>query len=75
MSTLSIRSHRQEHNNNMRVGRPPQTVATAGEKERINQAIECLKRAKSCDNEATLLVNVSEAYRLSRDIFRQRSDL
>lgn len=55
--------------------RKPARCATALEVRQIDEAIAALKKAKSTDSEKVMLVNVSEAFKISRTIFRSRNDL
>tara|TARA_R100000687_G_scaffold82936_2_gene83876 strand:+ start:571 stop:708 length:138 start_codon:yes stop_codon:yes gene_type:complete len=42
------------------------------EVEKINDAIAALKKAKTADSETVMVGNITEAYRLTREIARSR---
>jgi hypothetical protein len=42
---------------------------------KIDDAIAALKKAKTTDNEAVMLGNITEVYRVTREIFRSRNDI
>lgn len=72
---MGNRCSHQQINPNIRVGRPTLSTRVANNVEvnQIDTAIAALKKAKSTDTESIMLGNVTEAYRLCREIFRSRS--
>ncbi len=49
--------------------------ATALERNQINEAIVCLKRAKDADNERSMMMNLEEAFRMVRQVHRSRNEV
>lgn len=72
---MSDRCSYQRPNLNTKVGSSPKLSRRAASKletSQIDQAIASLKKARTCETEATLIANVTEAFRLTRDISRSR---
>lgn len=78
---MGTRCSHQRINNNIRVGsstaRPKLAPRAASPLEvtKIDDAIAALKKAKTTDNEAVMLGNITEVYRVTREIFRSRNDI
>lgn len=74
MGNVQSRCSHQNHSN-IRLGNRPTRAAVPSEIRQIDEAIAALKKARSTDSEAVMLGNLSEAFRISRNIFRSRNDL
>lgn len=61
---------------NIRIGGPkkPRRVASDGELHKINTAIVKLNEAKQATTEPQMLVLLSDAMKIARDLWRGRSD-
>lgn len=64
----------QQHNGSIKCGRR-EPIATAGERDQLNQAIIALRNAKDATNETHFLKEVRTAFTLSRNVFRGRNDV
>jgi len=53
----------------------PKRVATHTEIHQLQQAVAALQHAMTATDEIKFLARVSDAFKLSRDIFRGRSDV
>lgn len=73
MSIVSTCRHQPAHLPRVSLG--PKRVATDAEIGQINRAIVLLNKAKAETVEASMLYDVSEAFRIARSLVRARNDL
>ncbi|QDP56985.1 MAG: hypothetical protein Unbinned2691contig1000_59 [Prokaryotic dsDNA virus sp.] len=73
---MGNRCSHQRINTNIKVGSGRATLSTRAannlEVDKINTAIAALKKAKTCDNHDVLLNQITEAFRITREIARSR---
>ncbi|QDP50592.1 MAG: hypothetical protein Tp1125DCM00d2C21254131_33 [Prokaryotic dsDNA virus sp.] len=73
---MGNRCTHQKINPNLQVGSGRSKLAPRAasrlEVEKINDAIAALKKAKTADSETVMVGNITEAYRLTREIARSR---
>ena len=76
MSIISTARCSKQHHRNIPFGNKskPKPVASEAELGRLNKAIILLNQAKKETDEVTYLYKVSEAFKIARNLYRDRND-